>query len=157
MHVVHLARASGFTAPSAEPMGVAPAAQRWGSWDTGAATAPQLWGPRCVPPMSPSTPGTEIRKNATNFGIPLSLQPLVGEVGVPIPVRTNSGMVYAPSPTAANSASFATGFSAAVSANASAQQASVNTTNMPIAGNRPFVTPFSAGLRVARTGGVGGA
>jgi hypothetical protein len=46
--------------------------------------------------MSPLTPGAEIRKNATSFGIPLCLP--AEDVHMPIPVRTTSGAVVVPSP-----------------------------------------------------------
>lgn len=124
-----------------------------------------------MPPvaMSPCTPGTEIRRNAANFGIPLTLE----QVGVPIPIRTTSGMVFAPSPTTATSSIMTTGVAPAAAGPAVGAVAQVPAAPavmpmavthvpvvqgvMPTAGNRPFVTPFSAGLRVTRTGGVGGA
>lgn len=107
------------------------------------------------PCQSPMTPGTEIRRNARSFGIPLSLEPRIGDVGVPIPVRTNSGMVYAPSPTTASSATFASGVSTAAAPLPSVGPGGV--IDFSTVGPRPFVTPLSAGLRIARTGGVGGA
>lgn len=45
------------------------------------------------------SPGAEIRLNAANFGIPLSLRSAYpGEVAVPVPVRNVTGAVVAPSP-----------------------------------------------------------
>lgn len=78
------------------------------------------------------TPGSEIRRNAEKFGIPLSFQRMDGELAVPIPVRTTSGLVVAPSPTSRAPPS--------VSAPGA-------TDGLPTVDNRPFVTPLSAGLR----------
>lgn len=136
-----------------------------------AAVAPQQirTQPWPMSPMSPCTPGAQIRRNAASFGIPLNVQPVVGEVGVPIPVRTTAGKVFCPSPTAASSASALSGFAPPAEAPvvAGMRPAQVlsgfNLTampgNIPTAGDRPFVTPFSAGLRVGtgRKGGIGGA
>jgi len=136
-----------------------------------AAMAPQQMRTQPWPmsPMSPCTPGTQIRRNAASFGIPLNMQPVVGEVGVPIPVRTTTGRIFCPSPTAASSASVLSGFARATEVPVAAEVRPTqvfpgfNLTavpgNIPTAGNRPFVTPFSAGLRVGtgRKGGVGGA
>mmetsp|Transcript_109395 Transcript_109395/g.172439 ORF Transcript_109395/g.172439 Transcript_109395/m.172439 type:complete len:203 (+) Transcript_109395:56-664(+) len=95
--------------------------------------------------LSPSTPGTTIRTNAASFGIPLSLQPMVGEIVVPVPVRTPSGRVVAPSPmNRLNS----------VAPPATFSMPSTTGTVQMMNGSYPFVTPFSAGLRGARGGGA---
>lgn len=97
------------------------------------------------------SPGTVIRQNAATFGIPLSLQPAAGELMIPIPVRTTSGHVVAPSPISRGTATAAAGAAADFMAAAARDSTGVQAVNaagrLPTAGNRPFVTPFSAGLR----------
>jgi hypothetical protein len=95
--------------------------------------------------MSPTSPGVAIRSNATNFGIPLSVQSMVGDVVIPLPVRTQSGTVVAPSPMSRVTSSTAPPTFSLPS--------STGTVHM-MNGNYPFVTPFSAGLRGARGGGA---
>merc|ERR1719491_433461 len=100
--------------------------------------------------MQVLSPGTEIRQNAATFGIPLSMQRAAGELVLPVPVRTTSGHVVEPSPMS-RSAAVVAADAALHAMRAVATPATYNTANisggLPAAGNRPFVTPFSAGLR----------
>jgi len=99
--------------------------------------------------MQALSPGTVIRQNAATFGIPLSLQPAAGELMIPVPVRTTSGHVVAPSPMSRGAAADAAGAAADLMAAAATDSRRVGSAagGPPTAGNRPFVTPFSAGLR----------
>mmetsp|Transcript_9227 Transcript_9227/g.16979 ORF Transcript_9227/g.16979 Transcript_9227/m.16979 type:complete len:209 (-) Transcript_9227:50-676(-) len=62
--------------------------------------SPTLLSPssRGASPVSPTSPGKVIRRNAALLGIPLDLRG--AQVSLPVPVRTITGAIMAPSPTA---------------------------------------------------------